>query len=109
MELYDSKVKRLKAKGDLQVETLKDEVEDQCRHSQLDLLDGVTTTAGISLPHRTSKPFRREISQFCTNTTFFSKVVHLGTVWQGYYSKEESKTPNIGVPPRKSGGRTPPA
>jgi hypothetical protein len=87
-----------RAKGVWQVEALKkDEVEDLCRRCQLNLLDGGATTADISLPCRKSKPARTESSQLCPDT-IFSQAINFSPQWWGYRSKEESKTPNIGVP-----------
>jgi hypothetical protein len=80
------------------VEALKkDEVEDLCRRCQHNLLDGGATTAGISLPRHKSKPARTERSQLCPDT-IFSQANNFSPQWLGYRSKEESKTPNIGVP-----------
>ena len=93
-----------RAKGVWQVEALKDEVEDLCRRYQLNLLDGGATTGGISLPCRKSKPTRTESSQLCPNT-IFNQAINFSPEWLGYRSKEESKTPNIGVP--AEGARTP--
>ena len=83
------------------MEALKDEVPDQCRRcqpairlaGQLNLLDGGAAIASISLP--------------CRTKTTFGKPINLRPEWLGYRSKEQSKTPNIGV--SADAGRTPPS
>ncbi|MFZ0035084.1 MAG: hypothetical protein WAK60_08880 [Sedimentisphaerales bacterium] len=79
------------------MEALKDEVGDLCRRYQHNMPDGGATTGGISLPCRKSKPPRTESSHLCANH-IFSQAIHFSPEWLGYRSKEESKTPNIGVP-----------
>jgi hypothetical protein len=78
------------------LEDLKDE-EDLSWRCRLKQPDGGATAAGISLLRRKSKPVGTKSSQLCPDA-IFSQANNFSPQWLGYHSKEESKTPNIGVP-----------
>jgi hypothetical protein len=76
---------------------LSEDVEDLCWSNQLCLVSIDTAATVISLSVDNNKPFRCNSSLNCLNVPSVEND-YISLKWLGYRSKEENKTPTVGVP-----------